>query len=127
MPARQPTAMPAARVPTQKKTTGVTGITTTLSGKFQPRIKIKGTRYDLGSYETIEEAQAVYRHAKSTGKPERGYEKRHTNSLRMERGTGTVLTPPYRYHPPVIFSDSVHEYVLCAMRQQSQLVARTRV
>ena len=46
----------------------------------------------LGSYESIEEAEAVYKHAKETGMPFTGYEKRYTNPVRTERGTGTPPT-----------------------------------
>ena len=68
---------PAAPVPQPDPT----GVTTTLSGKHQARIKIKGKRYDLGSYDTIEEAMDIYSNAKCTGKPERGYAKREAELL----------------------------------------------
>ena len=59
----------AARVPQPNPT----GVTTTLSGKYQARIKIKGKRYDLGSYDTIEEAMEVYANAKHTGSVSSGH------------------------------------------------------
>ena len=49
---------PAARAPLPQPTPA--GVTTTLSGKFQARIKIKGKRYDLGSYDTVEEAMDAF-------------------------------------------------------------------
>ena len=80
---------PGPNVPKQRTATGVTGVTTTLSGRFQPRIRIKGKRYDLGSYDSIEEAEEVYKKAKRTGVPEGNYLKRETKPERIVRGTGT--------------------------------------
>ena len=87
-------ALPAAQARIKEKSPGVS---TTLSGRYQARIRINGVRYDLGSYNTIEEAEAVYKLAKATGKPECGYEKRYTNPVRTERGKGTRPTlPPHQ-------------------------------
>ena len=77
---------PAARAPLPQPTP--TGVTITLSGKHQARIKIKGKRYDLGSYDTMAEAMEIYSNAKRNGVPERGYLKRETNPKRIARGTG---------------------------------------
>jgi hypothetical protein len=93
MPKRSSTATLTTRAPKQCTATGVAGVTTTLSGKFQPRIRINGKRYDLGSYDTIEEAQEVYLNAKRTGKPECNYLKRETKPERIARGTGTRVRP----------------------------------
>ena len=87
-------ALPAAQARIRTKTPGVT---ITLSGMYQARIRIQGFRYDLGSYVSIEEAESVYKHAKETGMPLTGYEKRYTNPVRTERGTGTPPTPRPRH------------------------------
>ena len=92
-------ALPAAQARHRTKTPGVSP---TLSGRYQARIRIKGIRYDLGSYDSIEEAEAVYKHAKETGMPNTGYEKRYTNPVRTERGTGTPPTPRPR-HPSCLW------------------------
>ena len=92
MPKRAPGGAPAARVMVPQPQP--TGVNTTLSGRFQARIKIQGKRHDLGSYDTMEEAMEIYANAKRTGQPERGYAKRETNPVRKERGTGTSLCQP---------------------------------
>ena len=67
--------------------TGVTGVTKTLSGKFQARIKLKGrSRINLGSdFNTKEEAAAAYAAAKQAGSSERP----SPLGDRATRGTGT--------------------------------------
>ena len=60
------------------------GVSKTLSGKFQARIKLNGKRYDLGStFETAEEAAAAYNAAKLSGSTDRASPKAH-----IQRGTG---------------------------------------
>ena len=43
------------------------GVSYTLSGKFQARIKLNGKRRDLGTFENEEDAAAAYAAAKTTG------------------------------------------------------------
>ena len=83
--------------------TGVTGVTFSLSNMYQVRIRIKGKRYDLGSYPTIEEAEEVYKRARRTGVPERNYLKREINPERIPRGSGTRGRPRHIAHPPPLF------------------------
>jgi hypothetical protein len=62
------------------------GVSKTLSGKFQARIKLNGKRYDLGSnFTSPEEAGAAYQAAKQAGATQRA-SPRHA---RVKRGTGT--------------------------------------
>ena len=113
MPKRAPAGAPAARVVLPQPV--VTGVTTTLSGRHQARIKIKGKRYDLGSYDTFEEAQEVYANAKRTGQPERGYLKRETNPMRKQRGTGTPLCFATS-HTSVVCSDCLRLAIALQVR-----------
>jgi hypothetical protein len=103
-----------ARLPPQPlPTPSATGVTTTLSGKYQARIKIKGKRYDLGSYDTIEEAMDVYANAKHTGEPERGYLKRETKQTRIARGTG-AFRPACPAHDPAGGPSCLHATRSCS-------------
>ena len=43
------------------------GVNKTNTGKFQARIRLNGNRINLGSFETPEEAAAVYQNAKQSG------------------------------------------------------------
>ena len=63
-----------------------TGVSKTLSGKFQARIKLNGKRYDLGSnFTTPEEAGAAYQAAWQAGTTDRA----SPQHARVKRGTGT--------------------------------------
>ena len=44
-----------------------TGVLKTDTGKYQARIKLDGKRFNLGSFETPEEAASAYRTAKYNG------------------------------------------------------------
>jgi hypothetical protein len=66
------------------------GVSKTLSGKFQARIKLNGKRYDLGSnFTTPEEAGAAYDAAKQAGMTNRPSPKH----ARIKRGTGASSCP----------------------------------
>ena len=63
------------------------GVSKTLSGKFQARIKLHGKRYDLGSnFTSPEEAGAAYKAAKQAGTTNRTSPKH----ARVKRGTGNI-------------------------------------
>ena len=52
----------------RKRRTGLPkGVSYTLSKKYQARIKLNGKRYDLGTFETKEDAAAAYAAAKTSG------------------------------------------------------------
>ena len=62
------------------------GVSKTLSGKFQARIKLHGKRYDLGSnFTSPEQAGAAYKAAKQAGTTSRTSPKH----ARVKRGAGT--------------------------------------
>ena len=103
MPKGKGTVTLKKRGPKKGTATGVTGVTITASGKYQPRIRIKGVRYDLGSYESLKEAKAVYANARRTGVPTCNYMKREYNPEHIVRGTGTRARP--HIARPVILSD----------------------
>ena len=43
------------------------GVSKTISGKFQARIKLHGKRYDLGTFMNEDDAAAAYKAAKAAG------------------------------------------------------------
>ena len=68
------------------------GVSYTLSGKYQARIKLNGKRRDLGTFENEEDAAAAYAAAKTTGITGRPSPiKNH-----FKRGTGTARLPHAR-------------------------------
>ena len=67
------------------------GVSDTLSGNYQARIKLNGKRYDLGTFIFKEEAAAAYKAAKQTGIAGRP----SPVSNGVKRGTGTLLPPPH--------------------------------
>ena len=74
----------------RKRRTGLPpGVSYTLSGKYQARIKLFGKRRDLGTFESKEEAAAAYVAAKATGTTDRP----SPDGNRAQRGTGTALPP----------------------------------
>ena len=75
------------------------GVSKTLSGKFQARIKLNGKRYDLGSnFTSPEEAGAAYKAAKQAGRTDKASPKH----IRLKRGTGTSLYISPRDSPSLI-------------------------
>ena len=63
-----------------------TGVSKTLSGKFQARIKLNGKRYDLGSdFTSPQEAGVAYLAAKQAGATAKASPKKRGT----KRGTGT--------------------------------------
>ena len=68
------------------------GVSYTLSKKYQARIKLNGKRYDLGTFNSKEEAAAAYDTAKQTGIAGRP----SPVSNGVKRGTGTLLPPRMR-------------------------------
>ena len=77
----------------RKRRTGLPkGVSYTLSKKFQARIKLNGKRYDLGTFETKEDAAAAYAAAKTSGVAGRP----SPNKNNVKRGTGTARLPHAR-------------------------------
>ena len=69
-----------------KRRTGLPrGVSNTLSGNFQARIKLNGKRYDLGTFISKEEAAAAYKAAKQSGVAGRPSPVSNTT----KRGSGT--------------------------------------
>ena len=74
----------------RKRRTGLPkGVSYTLSKKYQARIKLNGKRYDLGTFETKEDAAAAYAAAKTSGVAGRP----SPNKNSAKRGTGTARLP----------------------------------
>ena len=68
------------------------GVSKTLSGKFQARIKLNGKRYDLGTFMDEDAAAAAYADAKAAGVAGRP----SPVANRTSRGTGTAHPPHTR-------------------------------
>ena len=73
-----------------KRRTGLPrGVSKTLSGNYQARIKLNGKRYDLGTLIFKEEAAAAYQAAKQSGIAGRP----SPVAKGVKRGTGTPCPP----------------------------------
>ena len=82
------------------------GVSKTLSGKFQARIVLYGKRYDLGTFDTKEEAAAAYIAAKQSGHTDRGSPQHN----RIKRGTGTRYHSTRRLLPVDVLTLCPHVY-----------------
>ena len=76
-----------------------TGVSNTDTRKFQARIKLDGKRFNLGSFDTAEEAAEAYNNAKAAG-----FTCRDSPQKYAKRGVTIINAPPgaHEYKPRLI-------------------------